>query len=346
MKKLILSLLLLLVPSIFGTASSQLTGAGSTLAAPFYDQVIPAYEAAFPKAWSVIYNAIGSGAGVAALQQGSVNFAGSDVILTSSQIAGFSGPVLTFPAAVVGVSIAYNLPGSPAITLTAQQIADIYEGTITNWSQIDSSIDLPIFVVARSDSSGTTGIFTQFLADSNIGWPSDLVGTQVTFPATNQTVTSTNAMIQALNANVGSIGYVSFGGIPLGSPLASASVVNSSGNAIAPSIDSLAAAQNDVVVTPSLTMSLVNSSDPAAYPLTNYTYIIITQNQPNLPTLVNVGAFIDYVATTGQQFTIPNNFAPLSDAVVAQIVANFKLLSTPGTNLLIELIYYKYCFLA
>lgn len=349
MKKIIMMqafALALLVTSISFAQLTQLAGAGSTLASSYYNQIITNYAATYPTALPVVYTGVGSGAGIAALQAATVDFAGTDVVLTQDQISGFSSSVLTFPTAAVGIAIAYNLPGNPDLTLNASQLADIFNGTITNWNQlIDTSVDLPIVVVARSDASGTTGIFTDFLNVSNVGWPASLTGLQVTFPAANQvTVGSTAAAIQSLEANEGAIGYVSFGAIPDGSDLAVASIVNSSGNAILPSVESIAAAETTVTVDASLQISAINSSDPAAYPISNFTFIVVNQNQSTIAAYTNLRLFLNYIATQGQLLAPSNGFAPLSDSIVTQYLANLNLITVTGYSNLSALLYYKYCF--
>lgn len=325
---------------------TQLVGSGSTLAASYYSQIIANYVATYPNALPVIYNGIGSGAGVVALQDGTANFAGTDIVLTRDQLNTITSSVLTFPTAAVGVVIAYNLPGNPDITLNANQIADIFNGTITNWNQlIDISMDIPIVIVSRSDASGTTAIFTDFLSKSNIGWPVNLTGLQVVFPASNQvTVSSTAAAIQSLEANVGAIGYVNFGAITPGSVLKVASVVNSSGNSILPSVESIAAAQTSVIATSSLQISAINSSDPAAYPITNFTFIVVNQNQLTITDYTNVRLFLTYIATQGQQFATDNGFAPLAQSIVTQYLRNLHLLTATGYSNISASLYYKYCF--
>lgn len=338
--------LAMLVNGLSLASEAQLIGAGSTLTASYYNQIIAGYAATYPSAMPVVYNGIGSDAGIVALKEETVNFVGTDLVLTKAQLDLFSHPILTLPIAAIGVAIAYNLPGNPEITLNASQLADIFNGTVTNWNQlIDASFDIPIVVVARSDASGTTGVFTDFLSKSNIGWPANLTGTQVTFPAPLQvTVGSTLASIQSLEGNIGAIGYVNFGSITPSSSLAIASIVNSSGNSILPSVESIAAAETDIVVNKNLQINAINSSDPAAYPITNFTFLVVNQNQSTINLYANLRLFLTYIATQGQQFAQSNGFAPLTPAIIAQYLSNLNLLTVTGYSNLSALLYYKYCF--
>lgn len=306
-----------------------IVGQGSSAAAPFYDAVISQYNPLFPQA-PASYASTGSGAGAIALLAQEINFAGTDNVLTPAQLASAPGPILSFPTAFVGVTLSYNLPGNPAIILDAAVLSGIYLGTILDWNDpaivaLNPGITLPaipIIPVFRIDSSGTTQSFTTFLADSNVGYPSNLVGTVVDFPAPAKVGATGSAGVAAtISSTTGSIGYLAFD-FATSSGLIFASIINSSGNAIAPTLTSIAAAGEGFDLPSDLRFNTINSPNPQAYPIATPTFIDVFQNQPNNLVTRNIKQFLYFIATQGQLIAPTVNLAPLTSAMVSQFIIN------------------------
>lgn len=335
---------LLLIMSFLATCANAqqvtISGEGSRVAQSFYTDINDGFKTLYPDVnleYSTAYN-------LSDLISGGVNYLVNLQPITAAEIAQFPQAPLIFPAAVAGVALAYNLPGSPAVTLTADQIAGIYLGEITNWTAIDPMLpNITIVPFGRSDITGVTANFTQYLTSAVATWPASLVGVQVPFTAPVQLVDGGGTLVSTLETTVGSIGYASLDDAIGGTGLALASIINQAGFAIAPTVESIGASQNGLVITPSLLMTAINSSDPAAYPISEFITTIVNSNQPDLATSIAVRNYLSYIATTGQQVTTPNNFAPLSIAIVTQYLANLQLLSIAGISSLSQAILNKYC---
>ena len=163
-----------------GTATGTVNGAGSTFAAPIYQQWSSNLKS---QGLTVNYNPVGSGTGVVDLQTATVDFAGNDQELLPKDISGMKGPVFQFPVAFGAITVSYNLPGvKSGLKLTGPVVADIFAGKITKWNDpaiasLNSGVSLPstaITVVHRSDSSGTTAGFTTYLADVSPSWKTSI----------------------------------------------------------------------------------------------------------------------------------------------------------------------------
>lgn len=329
--------------SISNSVICTINGAGSSAAAPFYNSVISQFNKLFPQS-PATYAGSGSGAGANALIARQVIFAGTDNVFTPAQLAAAPGPVLAFPTAFVGVTLAYNLPGNPLLVLDATVLSGIYLGTITMWNDpaivaLNPDIILPaipIIPVFRIDSSGTTQSFTTFLAQSNVGYPSSLVGTLVNFPAPAKVgATGSSGVVSTVESTLGAIGYVAFD-IVAGSGLPVSSIINSSGNAIVPSLDSIKAAGINISIPADLRFSTMNSPNPQAYPISTPTFIDIFQNQPNNVVAKNLRQFLYFIATQGQLIAPTVNLGPLTNDILSKYIINLlsitSVVSLNSTN--------------
>jgi len=172
-------------------AATQLTGAGSTFDYPFFSKAFYAYNQKNPDV-TVNYQSIGSGGGIEQFTARTVDFGATDVPMNADELTRAKDPVLQFPVTLGGAALAYNLPGVSSIRLTRQAVADIYLGAITKWNdpqiaRLNKGVnlpDMPIVVVHRSDGSGTSYIFTDFLSRVSAQWKSK-VGTGKSVPWPN-----------------------------------------------------------------------------------------------------------------------------------------------------------------
>jgi phosphate transport system substrate-binding protein len=264
-----------------GGASGTINGAGSTLAAPIYQQWGSTLKG---QGLTVNYNPVGSGAGITQLQTVVVNFAGSDPALKSTDQDKAKGTLLQFPTAFGAITMSYNLKSAnikSGINLTGPVIADIYLGKITKWNDpmiqsLNSGMKLPdttITVVHRSDSSGTTQGFTTFLADTSPEWKSSVgSGKDVKWP-TGTGAAKNSGVAATIQQTDGALGYVEQA-YALQNGFTYAAVKNSAGKFVLPSIEATSAAADGITVPPDLGISTINSANAAAYPIVSQTFLV------------------------------------------------------------------------
>jgi phosphate transport system substrate-binding protein len=266
-----------------GGASGTINGAGSTLAAPIYQQWGSTLKG---QGLTVNYNPVGSGAGITQLQSTVVEFAGSDPALKPEDQTKAKGMLLQFPVAFGAITMSYNLKSAgvkSGVNLTGPVIADIYLGKVTKWNAPEitnlpgnASLHLPdtaITVVHRSDSSGTTAGFTTFLADTSPEWKSSVgSGKDVKWP-TGTGAAKNSGVAATIQQTDGALGYVEQA-YALQNGFTYAAVQNSSQKFVLPTIEATSAAADGITVPPDLGISTINSSNPAAYPIVSQTFLI------------------------------------------------------------------------
>ena len=259
-------------------AAATLDGAGSTFAAPIYEQWGSTVK---NQNLTVNYNPTGSGAGVTALQAATVAFAGNDAPLKSTDVSKAKGPVLQFPVAFGSITVSYNLSGiKSGLKLDGPTIADIFSGKIKTWNDsaikaLNPGVSLPsttITVVHRSDSSGTTNGFTTFLSDVSPAWKSSIgKGKTVQWP-TGTGAKGNAGVAAAVKQTAGSIGYVEQA-YALVNGFTYAAVKNKAGTYVVPTLAATSAAAVGITVPANLGISTINSSNPQAYPIASQTFI-------------------------------------------------------------------------
>lgn len=320
-----------------------LSGAGSTFAMPIYTNLFGIYQK--QSGVSVTYGGIGSGGGIRSLTDKVVDFGASDAFLSDEQMSKMPAPVVHIPTCLGAVVVAYNLPGVDGIKLTSDQLADIFLGKITKWNDPKLKANNPdlkfpaldITVVHRSDGSGTTAIFANYLTKVNKEWAEKVgEGTSLNWPVGlggkgNPGVAGT------ISSTKGAIGYV-------GSEYAFAQniqmceLMNSSGNYIKPTIESAsAAAKGDFPADGRVW--LTNSSDPEAYPICGLTWIIIYKDQNyngrSLDRATAMLKLFDWMLTPEAQSQMPKiNYVPLSNAAVEKTKAILRTVTYDGKPIL------------
>lgn len=311
------------------TSSSTLVGAGSTLVAPLLTKWQGEYAAAHGV--TITYGAIGSGGGYQDVGQHIVDFGASDAPLASYPAKGCSGCV-QIPWALAATTVSYNVRGlTKPLRLSGPVVADIYLGKITSWNDpaietLNPGVQLPnqrIAVVYRSDASGDTYAFTNYLAKVSPAWQAKVgaAGTTVNWPI--GTGSKGNAGVAgSIEQTPGAIGYVAIGQA-VGSKLHYANVENSAGQFVRPSPTSIAAAAATAQFASDNSASIVDppSSAPSAYPISTFTYVIVPKSSGKLAALQK---FVDYAVTTGQLDATSLEFAPLPKNVVAKDKAIVK----------------------
>lgn len=262
---------------------TNLTGAGATFPYPLYSKMFDTYDAS--TGVRVNYNSIGSGGGIKALTDKTVDFGASDAFLTDQEALAMGAPVLHIPTCVGAVVLSYNLDGNPTLKLDGTVTANIFLGKVTKWN--DPSImalnpglslpDLPITVVHRSDGSGTTSIFTSYLAAVSPSWKSAVgAGKSVSWPA-GVGGKGNDGVAGMITQTKGSIGYIELV-YAVQTGISFASLKNASGAFVAPSLASSAAAAA-VTLPNDLRIVIVNSPGADAYPISAFTWILVYKEQ-------------------------------------------------------------------
>jgi len=314
---------------------TQLTGAGSSLVAPLVSQWVAPVGRAF--GYSLQYSSVGSGAGIAAISSRTVDFGASDAPLTPDQAAACKGCV-QIPWALSATTLSYNVPGTPNdLHLTGAVIAKIYLGTITSWNDpairaLNPKLSLPnlkITPVFRSDGSGDTYAFTDYLSRVSAAWKSKVGNaTAVQFPA-GLGGKGNSGVAGVIAKTSGAIGYIS-AAYTLSNHLRVAAVKNASGFYATPGLRGIAAAAALVKSVPANNeMHIVNPPKGAklAYPISTFTYVIVSQQSSHAAELRK---FIFWALTQGQQkqFTARLIFAPLPKVVLVAAEKTLKTIHT------------------
>jgi phosphate transport system substrate-binding protein len=314
------------ITSAASAQSGSLTGAGSTLVAPLMQRWSNEYNAT--KGVQVTYGAVGSGAGIQQITSRTVDFGASDAPLTPDQAAACNSCV-QIPWALSATGIAFNIQGVKRLKLTSTLIAGIYQGTISNWNDrriaaVNKGVSLPnlaITPVFRSDGSGDTYAFTDYLSRTNKAWKNSIgVGTQVSF-AHGVGGKGNDGMSAVIGSTNGAVGYVSAAYIiaHLGK-LYPAQLKNAAGHFEYPNYKNISAAGKTVKRVPANNeMHIVNPPKSAkdAYPLSTFTYAIVPTTSPKADLLK---AFISYAMNQGQKFGPALDFAPLPKIVRSSAV--------------------------
>jgi phosphate transport system substrate-binding protein len=322
-------------PSTSASASGTISGAGSTFQTNFQQGAISAFKSVDPNI-TVNYNPVGSGTGRTDLYSNTVLYAGSDSPIpakeTSKVPAGKT--VLYFPVQIGPIAIAYNVSGVSDLKLDATTLAGIFSGKITTWNDpaikaLNPSASLPsssINLEVRSDSSGTTANFSQYLVDAaGSAWT---LGTSsiVSFPKSAHANDGGSAVAKAVKATSDSIGYVDFS-TASATGLTAASIKNSAGDYVAPSSASAAAAATHVTPKANLTFLTVDEPGATSYPITYQSWDLVYAQQPNANDAALLQAYLGYLLGAGQQLLTPLNLAPLPASIDAAAKAQLSMIT-------------------
>jgi phosphate transport system substrate-binding protein len=334
-------------PGTAGSGSSSsgsvtLNGAGSTLAAPIYQQWGSDLGG---QGVTVNYQPVGSGAGVSQLQAGTVDFAGTDPPLKDDEVkaAAQHGIPVHVPTAFGAITVSYNLSGvKSGLKLDGKTIADIFLGKVKKWSDpeitaLNSGVSLPstaITVVHRSDSSGTTKGFTTFLSDYSAEWKSK-VGADKDVKWPTGTGAAKNAGVAAaIKQTDGAIGYVEQA-YALQNNFTYASVKNKSGAFVAPTLQSTTAAGSGITLPADLRFTAIDSPNAAAYPIVSQTFIVVYKDlcKAGLSQAKAAGIkkLLDYgLSSAGQASAQKLSYAPLPSGLLAKAKAAVASLTCNG----------------
>jgi phosphate transport system substrate-binding protein len=318
--------------------AQSLTGAGATFPYPIYSKWFDVYKQ--KTGVEINYQSIGSGAGIQQVKAGTVDFGASDAALSDAQLKDMPRRVLHFPTVGGAVVLAYNLAGiGERLKLTPELVTDIYMGRITTWNDkriaaVNPGVALPaapVLAVHRSDGSGTTNIFTTYLASVSGQWK-DLVGagTAVSWPS-GVGGKGNDGVSGVVRQTPGAIGYVELA-YAKQNDLAFALVKNRAGNFIDATLASTTAAVEGSAarLAKDVRTPIVNSASAAAYPICGLTFLLVYQQPKDAARGKALADFIGWAIHDGQQYADDLNYAKLPDAVVKVDEANLRLLSLAG----------------
>jgi len=320
--------------SVVAAAQSvDLTGAGATFPYPIYSKWFSDY--AKSTGVKINYQSIGSGGGIRQLSEQTVDFGASDGPMSDQELANAKGgPVLHFPTVMGAVVVTYNVPGlTRPLNLTGDAIADIFAGKITKWNDAqivaqNRGVALPnsdILVVHRSDGSGTTYIFSDYLTSVSPSWSSTLgKGKEIKWPV-GLGGKGNEGVAGQVKQTPGSIGYVELAYAKQNS-LPFANIRNAAGRFIAPSIASVtaAAASMKLPKNTDYRVSIANAPGKDSYPISSMTWILVYQNQPDRVKGAKLVNFLRWAYKDGEKTVASLDYAPLPAPMVAQLQNRLK----------------------
>jgi phosphate transport system substrate-binding protein len=312
-------------------AATPLNGAGATFPYPIYSKWFSEYHKEHPDI-EINYQSIGSGGGIRQLQSGTVDFGASDMPLNDEQLKQMGKPIIQFPTVLGSVVPAYNLPGvSGEIKFTPEALAGIYLGKITSWNDkaltsANPGLKLPkedIIVVHRSDGSGTTFVWTDYLSKISPEWKSRVgSNTSVKWPV-GLGGKGNEGVSGVVTQQPGAIGYVELI-YALQNRITFGSVKNASGVFIKASLDSTTAAAAGVKMPADFRVSITNAPGKNAYPISSFTYLLVPikwQDQTKKNAMVT---FLEWMLDKGEPTVTQLDYAPLPKQVADRERAKIK----------------------
>jgi len=314
------------------SCQTTLNGAGATFPNPIYSKWFSEYNKLHPDV-QINYQSIGSGGGIRQVLNGTVDFGASDGPMTDEQLAQSKTKIVHIPTVLGAVVPAYNVPGiSGEIKFTPEALAGIFLGKITNWNdpalaKVNPGVNFPnqpIIVIYRSDGSGTTFIFSDYLSKVSKDW-SNIVGkgTSVKWPIGmggkgNEGVAGQVRQLQ------GSIGYVELI-YAVQNKITYGSVRNAAGNFVTATLDGVTEAAASAKTMPAdFRVSITNAPGKTAYPISSFTWLLIPTPAKDPKKGKIIADFLNWMVTDGQKMTSQLSYAPLPESVVEKVKAAIK----------------------
>ena len=312
------------------TARAQdLTGAGATFPKQIYEKWFDTYAA--KTGVKINYQAIGSGGGIKQFTEGTVDFGASDAPMTDKELANLETPAYHIPTVLGAVMIAYNLPElAKPLNLTGSVIADIYLGKVTKWNApqlagLNPGVKLPsrdILVVHRTDGSGTTYIFSDYLTATSEAWKAGPgKGKELKWPV-GLGGKGNDGVAGQVKQVPGAVGYVELA-YARQNKIPYAAIKNVAGRFVLPSIESVTESAAGIAAklppNTDFRMSIVNAPGRNAYPIASFTYLLVSQTQTNAVKGKKLVDFIKWALHDGESMAAALDYAPLPKNVVAML---------------------------
>ena len=324
-------------------AAQSLTGAGATFPNPIYTKWFDAYNK--KTGVQINYQSIGSGGGIRQFTEGTVDFGASDGPMNESQIQAVNGNVLHVPTVLGAVAVTYNLPslGDTKLKFDGNLLVDIFMGRVTKWSdpaiaKLNPGVKLPdidLIVVHRSDGSGTTYVFTDYLNKFSREWK-DKVGfaTSVNWP-TGLGGKGNEGVTQQVKQTEGALGYVELI-YAISNNLPYAQVKNAAGNFVTPSLESVTAAAAGVKLPKDtdFRVSITNAPGEQAYPIASFTWLLVKKDNKDAAKAKLIRDFLAWMITPeAQNMAAELHYAPLPAPVVSLVQARLPTLKASGKTI-------------
>ncbi len=316
----------------FESASAQsirINGAGATFPAPLYQRWFVEYNR-INRNTQINYQSIGSGTGVQQFIAQTVDFGASDVAMTDDEIKKIppSKGVVLLPVTANSIVMAYNNKDVAALKLSRQQLVDVLLGKIEDWKQLGSSKSKPIWVIYRSDGSGTTGVFTKHLAAISSEWKSKIgEGKSVQWPTGfgargNEGVTAT------IMQTDGAIGYVEFS-FAKNNNLQTAQLQNKAGKFITPTLQNASLSLSQVNFPANLRAFIPDPTGDSSYPIVSYSWILAYKKYPDAKKAATFKEVMRWCVskTGGQKFSADLGYVPLLDSVIQKVTQAINTIS-------------------
>ncbi len=323
-------------------AAVSLQGAGATFPNPLYQKWLSEYGKLHPNV-RIDYQSIGSGGGIKQLKEQTVDFGASDAPMKDEDLKSAPGEILHIPTVLGAVVLIYNLEGvNQPLKFSSEVVADIFLGKITKWNDPkiaadNAGVTLPatdITPVYRSDGSGTSAVFTDYLSKVSAEWKEKVgTGTSLSWPKGiggkgNEGVTG------QVKKTPNTVGYVELA-YAVQNKLPVAQIKNASGNFITPSIDAvtMAASVSSASTPDDLRVSITNAAGPSAYPISSYTYILIYKDQKDAAKGKALVDFLWWGIHEGEAFAESLEYAPLPPDIVKKAEAKINSITAAGKPL-------------
>lgn len=312
--------------------TASLSGGGASFPDAFY-QADNADFNAIAGTERVTYAKSGSSDGRSQLAAGTLDFAGSDSLPKDGEV--FPSNVLYFPTVAAPITVSYNLDGVTKLQLSPDVIAGIFQAQITTWNDPKIAADnpgaklpaTPITVVHRSDGSGTTNNFTKYVTAASPSVWTLGSGDEVNWPASTQGAEKNSGVAEVIKQTSGSIGYVDLADAGKAG-LSLASIQNSSGNYIAPSVAGVQAALEDATIEPNLTYNPLNGSGAEDYPITAPTFLLVLEKQADAAKATTIKTYLQYVLTAGQAEAAKTGYVALPVSLAEQAIAQIDKIAS------------------
>ncbi len=341
MRSLFASILLLAFTGGTAKADSLLVnGAGATFPFPLYSKWFSEYNKKHPDL-KFNYQSIGSGGGIKQITERTVDFGASDAPMSDKEMEKAAG-IVHIPTALGAVAVVYS--GAPAgLKLTSDNVAGIFLGVIAKWNDpriaaVNPGVTLPdvtITVAHRSDGSGTTAVFTDYLAKVSADWKTKVgAGKSVKWPVGlggkgNEGVTG------IVKSTPGAVGYVELA-YANQNKLAMALIKNADGAFVAPSIESTSEAAAGVSMPADYRVSITNAAGKHAYPISSFTYILVYKEQTDQKRGEALVQFLWWAVHDGQALSAALDYAPLPKSVVSKVEATLKTITVMGKQVVVR----------
>lgn len=342
MNRLRVALLGAVLGSLALQAQTVIQGAGATFPYPLYSKWISEYRKVNPQV-NINYQSIGSGGGIKQITERTVDFGATDAPMSGSELAKIKSPIYHIPMTLGAVAVAYNVPGAPAgLKLSPEVLSGIFLGTITKWNDgklvsLNPGVNLPstpIMVAYRTDGSGTTAVFTDYLAKISVDWKAKVgAGKSVKFPV-GLGAKGNEGVTGLVKGTPGAIGYLELAYAKQNN-LPVAAIRNKVGKFVAPSPEGVTSAASGNDVPGDLCLSITDGPGAKDYPISSFSYILVYQDQQDGTKGKALADFLWWATHEGQKFAAALDYAPLpTKDVLPKIEAKLRTLKAGGQQLI------------